>query len=399
MKQWQLTPPEQKALLSFLKRLVQTPSLSGKENSVAELVLNELHELGFHNVRQDEAGNVIGELGNKDGPLLLLDSHLDTVAVSEPASWLSDPWSADVRNGKLYGLGACDMKGGLAATIYGAAHLLHLDVPLAGRVMIAAVGMEEPCEGVGTRILFEEDGIDPDWAVIAEPSNLQIIRAQRGHQEMSVKVAGKSAHSAAPQLGENAIYTMSRILFGLEMLAEQLKTDSFLGKGVLAVTAIRSQAVSRNAIPELCEIIIDRRLTLGETETSVLAEIQRVISREGVPGQVEVIEEEIETYTGKRYPVRRTSLPWAFEEDHPLIQAMVSAVKRVGAPPHLGKWHFATEGAYTAGVAQVPTVGFGPGDPDLAHTSNEHIELAQVYTAAAAYAALAAQLVGTKRSR
>ncbi len=394
MNRWQLTTSEKAALLDFLRRLVQTPSFSGEEGAIAELVLDELRALGFHNVRRDAAGNVIGELGTTNGPLLLLDSHLDTVTVSNPESWTCDPWAAEVRNGRLYGLGSCDMKGGLAATIYGAAHLLHLGIPLAGRVMIAAVGLEEPCEGIGTRVLFEEDGIAPDWVLIAEPSNLHVIRAQRGHQEMSLAVTGRSAHSAAPQLGENAIYHMARILFGLEILAEQLTTDPFLGTGVLAVTDIRSHAVSRNAIPERCEIIIDRRLTLGESETSVLAEIQRVISREGVAGQVQIIEEEVQTYTGKIYPVRRSSLPWAFEAQHPLVQAMVAAARQVGCQPKLEKWHFATEGAYTAGVAQVPTVGFGPGDPALAHTSNEHIELSQVYTAAGAYSALAAHLLG-----
>ncbi|MEA3309888.1 MAG: YgeY family selenium metabolism-linked hydrolase [Chloroflexota bacterium] len=394
MNQWQLTTSERAALLDFLRRLVQTPSLSGEEQSIAELLVAEMRTLGFHHVRRDAAGNVLGELGTGDGPLLLLDSHMDTVSVSTPETWDRDPWSAELRDGELYGLGSCDMKGGLAATIYGAAHLLHLGVPLTGRVLVGVVGLEEPCEGVGTRVLFEEDGIAPDWVVIAEPSNLQVIRAQRGHQEMSLSVAGRSAHSAAPQLGENAIYNMARILFGLEILSEQLTTDSFLGAGVLAVTNIHSRAVSRNAIPEFCEITIDRRLTLGETETSALNEIQHVLSREGVTGHVEVIEEEITTYTGKTYPVRRTSLPWAFEAEHPLIQAMVAAARQVGGQPKLEKWPFATEGAYTAGVAQVPTVGFGPGDPALAHTSNEHIPVAQVYAAAGAYAALAGRLLG-----
>jgi putative selenium metabolism hydrolase len=195
-------------------------------------------------------------------------------------------------------------------------------------------------------------------------------------------------------LGDNAIYSAARLIFGLEILADQLAEDPFLGSGVLAVTQIDSHAVSRNAIPERCDLIIDRRLTVGETEALALAEVQRVIAREGVRGQVRVIEEEVETYTGKRYRVRKSSLPWALDERHPLVMAMVQAARTVGLRPGLSKWHFATEGAYTAGVAQIPTVGFGPGKPGLAHVCDEHVELEQVTSAAEAYAALALRLLG-----
>jgi putative selenium metabolism hydrolase len=285
------------------------------------------------------------------------------------------------------------MKGGLAATVYGAAHLLETGVPLKGRILVAAVGLEEPAEGTGTRILFEEDGLNPDWVVVAEPSNLKVVRAQQGHMEMSLAVTGRSAHAATPHLGENAIYTMARVIFGLEMLAEQLAEDPFLGPGALAVTEISSRAVSRNAIPERCEIIIDRRLTLGETEALALAEVRRILAREGVDSDVKIIEETIETHTGKSYQVRRSFSPWALEADHPLIKAALRAASEVGLPASQGRWIFATEGSYTAGEAQVPTVGFGPGDPQLVHRCNEYVELAQVYGAAETYAALATRLL------
>ncbi|RLC90886.1 MAG: YgeY family selenium metabolism-linked hydrolase [Chloroflexi bacterium] len=393
MNQWHLTSPERESLLAFLRKLVQTPSLSGEEGAVAVLVMEEMRRLGFTEVRMDEAGNVVGALGAAEGPVLLLDSHLDTVGVPDLSRWTVAPWGAELRGDTLYGVGSCDMKGGLAATLYGAAHLLRLGIPLRGRLVVAAVGLEEPAEGTGTRILFEEDGLKADWVVIAEPSNLQVVRGQRGHIEMSLALQGRSAHSATPELGENAIYAAARVIFGLEILAEQLAVDPFLGPGALAVTDIRSQAVSRNAVPERCEIIIDRRLTVGETETLALAEVQRVIAREGIRAQLRVIEEDMHTYTGKTCRIRRISPPWAFDEHHPLIAAMLQSAREAGLRPALDKWYFATEGAYTAGVAQIPTVGFGPGDPALAHTCDEHVNLEQVYAAAAAYAALAAHLL------
>jgi acetylornithine deacetylase/succinyl-diaminopimelate desuccinylase-like protein len=143
-------------------------------------------------------------------------------------------------------------------------------------------------------------------------------------------------------------------------------------------------------------MFLDRRLTVGETEAMALLEIQRVIAREGANADVRVIEEDITTHTGKVLRARRASLPWALEERHPLVQAMLQSARRVGLRPGITRWHFATEGAYTAAVARVPTVGFGPGDPGLPHRSNEYVSLDQVFSAAEAYAALAERLVGPR---
>lgn len=399
MPHWELTHGEEASLRQFLERLVRTPSPSGQEGDVADLVMEEMSALDFDEVWRDESGNVLGRIdpaggATADAPLLMFDSHMDTVEVAESDAWEMDPFAAEVQQGRLYGLGACDMKGGLAATVYGAGLLAQRHAALKGSVLVACVGLEEPSEGTCTRELFETENICPDWVVIAEPSNLQVIRAQRGHLEMTLTVNGHSAHSSAPELGENAIYGAARLLFGLEILADQLMEDAFLGPGVLAVTEIRSHAASRNAIPDRCEMFLDRRLTVGETEAMALLEIQRVIAREGVDATVEVVENEMTTYTGKQLRARRASLPWMLEERHPLVQAMVQAARRVGLRPNVSRWHFATEGAYTAAVARVPTVGFGPGDPALPHRCNEYVELDQVYAATRAYAALAEMLVG-----
>lgn len=394
MSQWELTAAERQALLSFLERLVRTPSPSGQEGDVAALIQTEMRRLGYDAVWMDDHGNVLGRMGSGDGPLLMLDSHMDTVAVAEPYAWKSDPLVATLRDGRLYGLGACDMKSGLAATVHGAALLKQRSRDLAGSLIVACVGLEEPSEGTCTRTVFEHDDICPDWVVVAEPSNLQIVRAQRGHVEMSVTVHGKSAHSSAPELGNNAIYAASRLIFGLEILAGQLMDDPFLGPGVLAVTEITSHAASRNAIPDRCDLFLDRRLTVGETEAMALLEVQRVIAREGIEADVQIIEEEVVTHTGQRLRARRASLPWALDERHPLVQAMVHAARSVGLRPTITRWHFATEGAYTAAVARVPTIGFGPGDPELPHRPNEYVDVKQVYAAARAYAALADRLLG-----
>jgi putative selenium metabolism hydrolase len=287
------------------------------------------------------------------------------------------------------------MKGGLAAMIYGAKLLRDARVPLKGDVVVACVVQEEPCEGLGSSVLIEEEGIRPDWVVVGEPTGLDVSRGQRGRMEMRLVIHGRAAHSASPDLGENAIYTSARLLFGLELLAGQLASDDFLGPGTLAVTGITSSASSHNAVPDRCELIIDRRLTLGENETTALSQVQRVVAREGARAEVEVVEYQATSYAGYACHVRQVYPAWVMAEDHPLVTSTVHAVReQLKHRPRVGRWDFSTEGVYTAGMAGIPTVGFGPGDPRDIHTADEHVRLADVYAAAEVYARLAAELLG-----
>ncbi len=391
---FRLQPEERERLVSFLQDLVRIPSPSTREGPLAERIVAEMKRLGFRDVRVDRVGNVIGWVGGEEGPTLMLNGHMDTVRVSDAQAWTHDPFGAEIDGGRLYGLGSCDMKGGLAAMVYGAFLLHRAGLPQKGRVVVACVVQEEPSEGLGSRILIEEERVRPDWVLIAEPSNLQVARGQRGRLELKVTVYGRSAHASQPHLGENAVYAAARLVFGLELLAGQLGDDPFLGPGTLAVTEIRSQAGSRNAIPDRCDLIIDRRLTLGETEAMALAEVQRVITREGIRADVEVTEYAATSYTGYPCRAREFYSPWVVEEDHPLVVALVRAVKaQLGKRPRIGYWEFSTEGTYTAGVAGIPTVGFGPGDPRLAHAPDEWVALDDVCAAAEVYARLATELM------
>mgnify|MGYP006291459983 CR=1 FL=1 len=395
MERLRLNNGQRERLDAFLRDLVCIPSFSTREDLVAERVAVEMERLGFRDVRTDRIGNVIGWVGADSGPILMLNGHMDTVDVSDGSKWTREPFGGEIEDGRLYGLGACDMKGGLAAMIHGA-HLLHrMEAELAGRVVVACVVQEEPCEGISSRVLIEEEGVEPDWVVIAEPTDLQVSRGQRGRIELRVTTHGRSAHASQPALGENAIYTASRLVFGLELLAGQLGDDPFLGKGTLAVTEIRSSAGSRNAIPDRCELIVDRRLTLGETEAMALAEVQRVIAREGVRADVAVTEYVATSHTGYPCRAREYYPPWVIEEDHPLVTALVQAARaQLGRRPRIGYWNFSTEGTYTAGEAGIPTVGFGPGDPNHAHTADESVLLDDVAAATGVYAQLAAELIG-----
>jgi len=322
---------------------------------------------------------------------------MDTVDVGRTDRWQRGPYDGTIENGVLYGRGACDMKGSLAAMVYGVKSLLDARVDLWGNLYVVGVVQEEPCEGLAMRVLVEEEGIRPDFVVLGEPSNLQVRVGHRGRLEMQVKVWGKAAHAAAPSLGSNAIHNAAKLIFGIELLAPRLATDPFLGQGSIAVTEIDSHAASRNALPDVCSFYIDRRLTLGETERKALAEIQSIINTEEMDAEVSVSEYRASSYTGWECRARNAFPAWVMPEDHPLVQTLVRSVREtLGYRPKVGRWSFSTDGTYTAGVANIPTVGFGPGEEQNAHTMEEQIRLTDVVDAARVYARLAADLLARR---
>ena len=392
---FELSTLDRQALTAFLQDMVRIPSLSCQEKDVAERLAGEMRTVGFDEVWTDRIGNVVGRIGPGTGPSLLFNGHMDTVGVGDPAAWSHDPFGAEIENGLVYGRGSTDMKGSLASLVYGAKVLKDSGVRLTGDLYVVGAVQEEPCEGYAMRVLVEEEGIRPDWVLLAEPSDLKICRGHRGRMELHVSVHGRSSHASMPHLGENAIYGAARIIFSLELLSEMLAYDPFLGKGTLAVTRIENTAGSKNVIPDSCTFVIDRRLTLGETEAKALAEVEGVIAREGVRAEVRLAEFEYTSYTGhvcrdvEHYPA------WVVPENHSLVQAAARAVRRVtGVRPVIGKWDFSTDGVYTMGIAGIPTVGLGPGEETRSHTADECIRLADCYTAAQIYAQLAADLLG-----
>jgi putative selenium metabolism hydrolase len=393
---FQLVGRDKAELVEFLQDIVRTPSLSGEEDRVAMRIAAAMRRAGFREVFTDRIGNIVGRLGERKRPVLLFNGHMDTVGVGDPSAWVHNPFGADIVDGVLYGRGACDMKGALTAMIWGV-KLLHdagAFTRLKGELVLAAVVQEEPCEGLATRVLIEEEGVRPDWVVLGEPSNLQLSRGHRGRVELEVVTHGRSCHASRPELGHNAVYSAARLIFNLEMLSEQLGYDAFLGPGSLSVTHVESRAGSRNAVPDYARFIVDRRLTLGETEAKALAEVQGIIAREQVRAEVRVTEYQGTSYTGYLTRQRNYFHAWALGAEHSLLKTAARAIKQeLGYRPIVGQWGFSTDGAYTMGVAGIPTIGFGPGDEKHAHTADEQIRLEDVFKAASAYAALAVEIL------
>ena len=199
----------------------------------------------------------------------------------------------------------------------------------------------------------------------------------------------------APDRGINAVYQAARVIVGLQLVAPQLAHDNFLGQGTLSVTEIGSRAGSRNAVPDGCSLVVDRRLSVGETEARALAEIRQVIGREGVRASASVPTYHAVSYTGRDCEARQHFPFWVTPRDEPLLLEAESAVRdALGYAPRVGRWEFSTDGVYTAGTAGIPTIGFGPGEERHAHTVDEQIRTQDIVAAARVYAALAARLLG-----
>ena len=376
-------------LVDFLKRLVQTPSPSSQEEQVVQLVVEELRSLGVEDVHIDKAGNVIARLGCGSGPCLLYDAHLDTVAATQ-SEWPHDPYEASIDEGILYGLGACDMKGSIAAMVYAAHLLVKSEAELNGSLVLAFVVQEEPCEGSALKVLLAEENLQPDWVILGEPSDMNIMRGHRGRVLFKVTVRGESSHSSNPELGINAVTAATRMIFGIDMLSVDLPSDPFLGTGTIAVTHIESQSASLNAIPDICTFYVDRRLTLGETPTRAEAQLESIIEREGLNAEIEIVKYESKTYAGYELSAKEAFNAWALEENHALIQQIGKVTKQVlGVMPSIGHWPFSTDGVYSMGEAHIPTAGIGPGNPEHAHTVNDQVRLTDVEKAAKIYALLA----------
>ena len=241
--------PEEKSemdtgkLIGFAQSLVQCPSLSCEEGAVAELVRAEMEELGFDRVTLDENGSVIGilEAGGGD-QTLLLDAHTDTVDVTGGVSWQRDPFSGLVSDGFLHGRGSADMKGALAAMVYGAASMDRSR--LSGRVVVCASPMEEVLEGVALEAVMK--AFPPDFVVIGEATDLNLARGGRGRAEIHLEAVGVPTHSSAPHLGRNAVLDMIAVIQGVERI--DLPNNSLMGPAILALTEISSVPYPANSV-------------------------------------------------------------------------------------------------------------------------------------------------------
>lgn len=375
-------------LAGFMQDIIRIPSLSSEEADVIERIRTEMLKVGFDEVVVDPMGNLIGRIGS--GPFVIaLDGHVDTVDVGDKSLWDRDPHSGDIEDGVLYGRGASDMKGGVASSVYAGALLKKTGIPDNVTLYVTATVQEEDCDGLCWQYIVNEVGLRPDLVVITEPTSLRIYRGQRGRMEMEVHTSGLSCHGSAPERGINAVYKMAGIIADIEKLNEQLEPREPLGKGTVTISEIRSRSPSLCAVADGCTIHLDRRLTVGETEETSVAEILNLPSVKAADATVTVLNYAVPSHTGLTYPTRKYYPTWDIDEDDPAMAFAKDAYRvTFETEPETGFWTFSTNGVATAGMHNIPSIGFGPGHEHFAHAPNEQVEVEHLVSCAAFYTAL-----------
>ncbi len=355
---------------------IDTQNPPGREVEAVARLADELKRIGLSVTTQEfrpGRANVVAEFVNGDGPTFCFNSHVDVVPAG--TGWQSDPHRLTRRDGRLYGRGACDAKGPIAAMTSAVESLVAQRERWSGRLMAVFVADEEVASD-GARH-YVAGGPEIDWAVIGEPTSNSVVTAHKGSLRPLVRVHGETAHSGTPHLGVNAIFRAARLLGLAEDHAATLaaRTHPLCGQASLTVTRVQG-GLADNVVPDATDFLLDRRMVPGEAEADARAEIAALLAlakdRFGV--QAEVVEWR-----------PTTGAAGETAADRPIVPAALAACGRHGGDGvHLHGFmggcdlvHFRSVGA--------DGVVIGPGSLAVAHKPDEYVPEEELMAAVLVY--------------
>lgn len=386
---------EESALVKLTEELVRRSSVNppGNEKEVAEYTAKEFEKLGF-SVDLYDVGpnrpNVVGKLkGRESNPTLMFNGHLDVVPPGEESLWRTSPFVPETREGRIYGRGTADMKGGIAAMILASQAVIDAGVELKGDLLITGV-MDEETNGEGTKSLMAK-GYRADMAVVGEPTELVPLRGHKGILWIEISTRGTAVHSstvrtADPKVGINAIYSMSRISLALKYLLEELekRQNHLVGNPTISVGTIDG-GTKTNVVPDRCVITVDRRLTTDESAENAEKEIDILLDR--------LKDEDPDMQVKSKVINQRDSIE--IPEDETIVKLCRETVKEVkGIDPGVGGYTATTDMYILVNEGNIPTVILGPGRLSEAHVANEYVETNQLVDAAKIYSSLILKILG-----
>ncbi len=335
------------------------------ERAIADLIAADMRRSGLDVVADSVVPgrpNVVGVLeGRRKGRTLMLCGHTDTVGVSG----MADPFTPVERNGRLYGRGAQDMKGGVAAMMSAAATIAARGGLDAGRLIVAAV-VDEEHSSIGADALVK--AWRADAAVVTEPTDLEIAVGHKGFAWVEIVVEGKAAHGSRPADGQDAILRLGRVLVRLEALDAALQArpaHPLVGTGSLHASIIHG-GHELSSYPDRASLQMERRTLPSESEDTALAEVETIL---------QALVQDDPTFRGHATPM--FSRP-AYEvpRDHELPRALTAALTRAGGTARITGASFWTDAA-VLGHAGIPSILFGPGGAGL-HSTEEYVNVADV---------------------
>lgn len=397
-------------LIDFTCQLVATPSMNppGDERAVAAVVKKRLQDLGLEDTRlvakREERPNVLCRLrGSGGSPVLLFNGHIDTKPVGEDArdAWETDPLIPTIIDGKLYGLGSTDMKGGVAAMVYAAGALRGVGAALSGDLLMAFSADEEAGSTHGAAYLVRQTGLQADIALISEPCGIhedweRMCIASRGSLCFRTRVRGTQMHSSISDVvpSINASVKMAHVLCRMQQdMPVQQVAHPYYPRGVtknIGVTV--NGGVYYGVFPGYAEFCSDIRILPGMTPDQVARDVRRFVEQlraEDPDLDVEVVPE---LTPPESWQTRHPEV----KAEEPFVETLLVASERVlGRRPPLGGMEGGTDAYYLHGQGGIPTIpAFGPGLLPLAHGPNEYVTVESVVQASKIYALAALDYLG-----
>ncbi len=396
------TPFEE--ILACIRGLIEMQTLSGQEEKIVKHLIPVANRLGFKNAHSDRMGNLVAEMvvGSGEGPKIVLSGHLDTVNAN-PAEWNPETpaFTGTVKDGRLYGRGAVDMKGSLGVMLHAAADLAGLQGPFSGRVYMVGTVVEELFEGVC--FLEALKNIQPDYVIIGESTEGRINIGQRGRGEIVFTSYGEPQHASTGRQVINAIEQVAYIIDAFHVWYRP-ERDEVLGERSIVPTDIKIPVGGgggvdgrggNSTVPHMVDLTYDLRTLAGDTEESILRlvsdNIERVVENGRKryprfrPPSIRYSSEKSVTWTGVPILEKKFAPAWKAARDGELVlKAMAGYEKATGKKPRLGSYGFCTDGSGVVRYRElfpdrkIEVIGFGPGAEKDAHTVNESVGVADL---------------------
>jgi len=386
---------EEEGAVRLIKDLIRIPSPNppGDTREVAKFLAEAAEGIGLDATTFLVEGihaSVVARLeGTGGGKSLLLDGHIDTVPIGDRGKWTVDPLAAAMRDGKIFGRGSTDCKGGVAAMFIAADAFIRAGVRPRGDVMLAMVAGEETLSLKGTGHLLDEGAIAADAAIVVEPTTLpdrtiQIFTASRGMVWLEVEVEGVAAHAKVAHLGVNAIEKMAKIVLALQSLRfPRISEHPLCGMPTVNVGTIEG-GTGPSVVPDRCLMRLDRDTVPGEDSAGAIEQIQKLI-------------EDLKRKDGDLRATVRTILaedPVEISRDELIARLLKEKVEAVqGAEARFGGMIGANDSRLLIRRG-IPAVVCGPGITTQSHSADEYVEVKAILNAAKAYALTMAQFCG-----
>jgi acetylornithine deacetylase/succinyl-diaminopimelate desuccinylase family protein len=362
---------KKKDLIDLTRQLIQIPSENppGNEKKVALFLKSLLSKMGFHvtvHLSQKGRYNLVAEKRwGKGGRNLIFNGHVDVVPLGDPAQWSYPPFGAKLSRGRIYGRGASDMKGGIASFIHAVSIINRLKIPsLQGTLTLYLVSDEESHGHQGMGFLAKKGRIKGDAVIVGEPTNLDLVIAQKGALWFRISTVGKSAHGSRPAQGINAIEKMMKLMDCLNSIP-LMKEHPLLGKPSINIGKIQG-GTKVNIVPDHCEIEVDRRLLPNENKGEILREVKETI--ESVQANDPILKYQIEEIDYAE--------PSEIHPDEEIVRIGLEAGQEVlGEKPRVRGFSGFTDARFYINQFKIPTLIFGPGGTDQSHTTDESVEV------------------------